>query len=140
MTNASASLRVVSKRKERGAVTARPDELVIDGDRSNPVLGNRHILHDHRDPVERDQVIAAYGRDLAADIDCNGPMSRAIDDIVDRLHAGRKVALRCWCANSLTPRPCHLDLVRDEALRRFGCTPVSAPQPLLRPEQSDVEI
>ena len=38
------------------------------------------------------------------DIDCNGPMTRAIDDIVDHLHAGRKVALRCWCAAARVPR------------------------------------
>ena len=116
-----------------------PGELIIDGDRTNPALGNQHILHNHLDPVERDQVIAAYGRDLKADIAIDGPMSRAIDEIVDHLRAGHKIALRCWCANALTPRPCHLDLVRDEAMRRFACAPIPA-QPNLRPDHTDVEI
>jgi hypothetical protein len=112
-------IRVVSKRKERSAVTAAADELVIDVDRSNPVLGNRHILHDHFDGAERDRVIAAHARDFEADLAAHGPMSRAIDDIVEKMRAGRKIALRCWCA----PRRCHADTYMAEALRRFECAP-----------------
>jgi hypothetical protein len=116
------SIRVVSKRRERGAIVAAADETVIDCDRSNPVLGNRHYLRDHNDDNARAKVIAANKRDFDADVARNGPMSKAIDDIVARVLKGERIALRCWCA----PRPCHCNTYvaeirrRCEAVQRFG--------------------
>ena len=52
------SVRVVSKRQ--GGTAALTDETVIDVDRVNPVLGNRHILRNHHDDAERAVVIGAY--------------------------------------------------------------------------------
>ena len=135
MSNIHGTIRVVSKRREAGAVMARPDEMIIDGDRSNPRLGNRHILSRHTDPVERAQVIESYRLDFVADIARNGPMSQAVDEIIAHMKAGRNVALRCWCA----PRNCHLDLVAAEAARRLSCDAVSA-QPELKDKYTDEEI
>jgi hypothetical protein len=98
---AHGTVRLVSKRKD--GVKSAPDEAVIDIDRVNPILGNRHILRDHRDNAERARVIAAHGLDLDADLAVNGPMSRELDKLARRYAAGEKLALRCWCA----PRPCH---------------------------------
>jgi hypothetical protein len=108
------SIRVVSKRRERGAIVPTPDETVIDCDRSNPVLGNRHYLRDHNDEAARAKVIAAHKRDFDADLARNGPISKAIDDLAARVLDGERVALRCWCA----PRPCHCDTYVAELRRR----------------------
>lgn len=116
-TDYAARIRVVSKRK--GGLQASPDETIVDVDRSNPVLGNPHILRDHRDMQERLRVIAAYERDLDRDLAERGPKTREIEKIVDRLRRGEKIALRCWCAEPPTrpQRPCHGDRIRLEVLR-----------------------
>ena len=66
-------VRGVSKRREKGAVQLTLGETVIDCDRSNPVLGNRHVLRNHHDAQARAEVIAAHKRDLEADVARNGP-------------------------------------------------------------------
>lgn len=116
-TDYAARIRIVSKRK--GGLQAAPDEAIIDVDRSNPVLGNPHILRDHRDMQERLRVIAAYERDLDRDLAERGPKTREIEKIADRLRRGEKIALRCWCAEPPTrpQRPCHGDRIRLEVLR-----------------------
>ena len=83
---------MISKRRERSAIQALPDETVIDVDRTHPVLGNRHYLRDHNNDRERATVIAAHKRDFEADVARNGPMSRAIDAIVARVQHGEKLA------------------------------------------------
>ena len=110
----SGSVRVVSRRK--GGLQALPGEVVIDVDRSNPVLGNRHVLHNHKDAEERDRVIAAYAADLAADLMARGPMSRAIDSLGARVVMGERLAFRCWCA----PRKCHGDLLAKLVAKAGG--------------------
>lgn len=116
-TDYAARIRVVSKRK--GGLQAAPDEAIVDVDRSNPVLGNPHILRDHRDMQERLRVIAAYERDLDRDLAERGPKTREIEKIANRLRSGEKIALRCWCAEPPTrpQRPCHGDRIRLEFLR-----------------------
>jgi hypothetical protein len=99
------SVRVVSKRK--GGVEPVAGETVVDVDRTNPVLGNEHILHNQNDAGERDRVIEAYAADLAADLMARGPMSREIEALGERVGRGERLALRCWCA----PRKCHADLL-----------------------------
>lgn len=94
---------IVSRRA--GGRAAAAGWSVVDVDRSNPVLGNRHVLRDHRDANERARVIAAYKADLDADMARNGPMARAVADLAARVREGEKLALRCWCA----PRPCHAE-------------------------------
>ena len=91
------TIRIGSKRAN-SAGKPRPGETVISVDRSNPVLGNRHILHDHRNATERWSVIAAYEDDLIADEQVHGPMTRAIEGIAQRVASGQNVILMCWCA------------------------------------------
>lgn len=98
------SIRVVSKRV--GGVRASPGECVIDGSRKNPVLGNRHVLFDHRDPDERARVIYDHQvQDLEPDVLVGGPIFLALKRIADRVQRGERLAFACWCA----PSPCHCD-------------------------------
>lgn len=99
-------IRITNKRKGKGP-KPEPGETVLDGDRSHPLLGNRHILHNPRDPDERARVIEAYRLDLEADWASQGPMCRAIQELADRVLANERIALQCWCA----PLPCHLEHV-----------------------------
>lgn len=108
------SIRVVSKRRERGAVSEMPGETVIDVDRSHPILGNRHFLKNHEDDAERAAVIASYERDLERDLLAGGQMSRAIEELASRVAGGERIALRCWCA----PRDCHADGLASRVAQR----------------------
>lgn len=110
----SGSVRVISKRK--GGVVAGLDEVVIDVDRTNPLLGNRFVLHDHRDNDERGRVVAAYEAELEADVAANGPKSQELDRIAGMVRNGVKVAFRCWCA----PRRCHGDALARIVGQRSG--------------------
>ena len=101
------TVRVVNKR--RWGRQPEPGETVIAVDKSNPVLGNFHVKHTPRDPEERAAVIAAYRRDLEADLAIKGPKYQAIQAIAQRVAGGECVALACWCA----PLPCHADLIAD---------------------------
>lgn len=83
------------------------DESVVMVDRSNPVLGNRHILTQKTNIQERERVISAYAKDLEADLAVGGPMSREIDSLAERIRAGEKICLACWCK----PSPCHADIL-----------------------------
>lgn len=118
----SGSVRVVSKRK--GGAGAAADETIIDVDRTHPILGNPHVLHNHRDSQERSRVIALLQADLQADERVRGPMNQALAQIALRVQAGERIALRCWCA----PRPCHADLYRERIEQLAG----------LRPEQGSM--
>lgn len=115
------SVRVVSRRQ--GGTQALPGETVVDVDRGHPVLGNPHVLADHRDTRSRERVIALYEQDLIADESFRGPMTRAIEALRERVESGERIALRCWCA----PHKCHADLLAQRILR-------TSPQP----EQSSV--
>jgi hypothetical protein len=93
---------------------AQPDETVIDGDRSHPILGNRHLMADPNDPTERRRVIAAYQSELQMDLLTRGPKAIAIGTLAARVASGERIALRCWCA----PLACHLDVVAEEVRRQ----------------------
>lgn len=93
-----------------------PDELVIYIDRSNPVLGNRHILRNKLDRDERRRVIEAYRKDLEEDFGWGGPMSQAVQAIAKKVMAGEEVCLHCWCA----PLPCHGDVIADKVRQIIG--------------------
>lgn len=105
------SVRVVSKR--RGGTAPDPGETVIDIDRTNPILGNRHILKNPNDEAERTRVIDAHGRDLDHDLAQNGPMAASLIALARRVAAGEQIALRCWCA----PKRCHGDRQKYEIER-----------------------
>lgn len=105
------SVRVVSKRKGKGAVVAAADELVIDIDfSSGSVLGNRHRLLNYRDDEERSQRIAEFAKDLEDDCERRGPMLAEIKRIAALVESGSRVALQCWCK----PRNCHGDVIADK--------------------------
>lgn len=108
--------RVVSKRA--GGLAAAPDETIVSIDRTNPVLGNRHILHDHSDPIERARVIAAHRCDVEQDLARGGPVDRELAALTQRVLAGERLALACWCKMKRAPRACHGDLYVAEIERR----------------------
>jgi len=87
-----------------------PSESVVEFDRANPVLGNRHILKNFKDAVERDRVIAAYRADLEADWAKKGPMYRDIVKLAERVVKGEQIAGRCWCE----PKPCHGEIIIEK--------------------------
>lgn len=97
------SIRVVSKRK--GGIGPEPGEVVIDVDRTHPVLGNRHYLRDHNDEEERERVVQAARVDFETDVATRGPKLLAVEAIAGRVQNGERVALRCWCA----PCECHAE-------------------------------
>ncbi len=99
------TVRVVSKRA--GGTRPSSDETVIDVDRSSPVLGNPFPMKSPS-AAERQRVIGLFDSKLQADLNCNGPITREIHAIADRVLAGEKIALRCWCA----PLECHADLLK----------------------------
>ena len=107
-TGANGYVRVTSLRR----TGPKPDfgESVVRVDRSNPALGNRHVLRDKDDPAERLSVIAAYRRDLEQDMARRGRMFRALADLAKRVAAGETICLACWCA----PLPCHGDIIAEK--------------------------
>ena len=64
-------IRLISKRS--GGATPELDEVIIDVDRTNPVLGNPYVLTNPNDSIERTRVIKQFQHDF--DVDCanNGP-------------------------------------------------------------------
>lgn len=124
------SVRVVSKRK--GGVPPLEGELVIEVDRTNAILGNRFVLHDHRDDAERARVIEAYERELDADLAAGGPKSKELDRVAGLVSAGARVALRCWCA----PRRCHGDRLARIVAERAGVQYVGGVREQVAAQQS----
>lgn len=104
-------VRVVNYRTDM-APDSQPEEgeIVIPVDRRNPILGNRHILRNKLDPVERDAVIAAFEKDLANDFAIRGPMFQEIVKLSMRVTAGERIALQCCCK----PSRCHGDSIVEK--------------------------
>lgn len=108
-------VRVTNQRRDMAPDTQpEPGETVIAVDRSHPILGNhRHVLRHKNDRQERGAVIARYDRDLQRDMAVHGPMYQAIRAIADRVLAGEKICLACWCQ----PLPCHATSIKREVER-----------------------
>lgn len=114
-------IRVVSKRA--GGTRAEPGEIVIDGDRKNPILGNRHFLKDFKDADERARVIQKHKTlDFEPDMARQGPIYHEVIKLARMVADGKKIALACWCA----PLPCHCDhiatAVREHATKLSPAT------------------
>ena len=109
--------RILNKRK--GSPPALPGETVIDIDRTNPVLGNRHVLIDANNKIQRRDVIDLFTEYLQRDLRIQGPMHQSILDIAARVTKGERIALRCWCA----PKPCHGDVILACVARAAGIEP-----------------
>lgn len=125
MATSGGSIRVVNR--GRFGTQAMADELVIDVDGTNAVLGNSHLLADPSDEDERARAIAAYADDLGADMTARGPMYAAVRTIANLVAGGHKVALRCWCA----PLACHGDVIAGKVAELSGCEPSKAAWPPL---------
>ena len=105
---------VVSKRV--GGTRPRVGDKVVPCDRTHPVLGNRHILRNHLDPVQRAKVIASYKVDLEEDFAVKGPKYQCCVDLAAQVKAGTRIALECWCAEPRGRTPCHGDLIKEKIL------------------------
>ena len=110
------TLRVTSKRA--GGLQSRSNEIVVPVDRTNPLLGNRHILRNHKDRIERDKVIALYTKDLVEDFARKGSKYHACLRIAKHLKQGNNIALQCWCATPADKPfiPCHGHILEKEIL------------------------
>lgn len=107
-------VRVTNARVSMSEDTApEDDEAIVWVDRTNPVLGNEFVLRNKLDRKERDHVLALYSSKLDADLSSGGPMSKAIRGLADRVLAGEKICLQCWCR----PLPCHADRLEKEVYR-----------------------
>ena len=113
------SIRVGSLRT-KVAKSRKPKETdtVVRFDRANPILGNRHILYDPANSVERAKVILAYKRDLEFDIVTDGPMSKELHKLADKVLAGEHIIGMCWCS----PLPCHGDHIVREVMKIVDAT------------------
>lgn len=94
------------------------DEVVIAVDRTNPVLGNPHILKNKYDYRERDRVCDAYDRDLEADFMVHGPKFQAIKALADRVLQGEQICLQCHCK----PLRCHGDSIAAKVAQLVRAT------------------
>lgn len=113
------SIRVISKRK--GGTSAVPGEFIIDVDRTNPILGNRHLKNPNlSDKSEHARVIEAHADEFEADCLRSGAMFMAISRLADRVKAGERMALRCWCARPDRDVACHADIYKDKIAELAG--------------------
>jgi hypothetical protein len=92
------------------------DEVAIDVDRKNPVLGNPHYLKNPKDRQERALCIAQYDVDYQRDWEQNGPMRKATEMIAERVKNGEKIYMGCWCK----PEACHADLIEARVRQILG--------------------
>jgi hypothetical protein len=93
----------VGNKRKGSQIHPLPGEVAISVDRSNPVLGNQHVLSTPSDRAARNLACDRFDADLAADLARNGPMARAVADIAAQILAGGRVILMCWCE----PKRCH---------------------------------
>ena len=117
------SIRVVSCRA--GTPKAhQPSEssVQIRADRQHPILGNPFVLKNHKDPVERAEVIAKQEARISADMAVAGPISQELSRIAELVKAGQHVELVCWCA----PRPCHADRYVEIIQAMAGISPAQS--------------
>jgi hypothetical protein len=117
----SGSVRLGNKRKG-AAAKPRHDETVVDIDRCNPILGNPFVLQNHRDDVRRAEVIALYKTKYDADLGRGGPMSAATEQLAERVRAGERLILMCWCHGAPYDKPCHGDLIKAQIERILSFT------------------
>jgi hypothetical protein len=101
---------VVSKRWS--GTQSEKGDVVVDADRSNPLLGNRSHMQTNS-LAERERVIAENNIRVDSDLLVGGPISVELDRLADMVMDGQHVALACHCAPCL----CHADRYALEILR-----------------------
>ncbi|MFB9995314.1 DUF4326 domain-containing protein [Deinococcus oregonensis] len=80
------------------------------------ILGNPYTIPKHG---PREEVIALYRQWLPSRLKADTAEARAVQGLVERVRAGEKLLLICWCA----PLACHADVIRAEVERLVGVTP-----------------
>lgn len=108
--------------KRKGGVKFDSSFELIDVDRNHPILGNKHILHNHLDDEERARIIEAYRQDYNEDCSKNGPMLEATKVIARKVYKGQNVALMCWCGGPPINKPCHAEIIKakiEEILKPY---------------------
>ncbi|BCM95233.1 hypothetical protein [Burkholderia phage FLC6] len=83
------------------------DLLVIDIDRTCPILGNPFPMKDKDDDEERSFVIDSYRRYFEKEYTNNGILTKRIHELADLVRSGKRIGLRCWCH----PKPCHGNII-----------------------------
>lgn len=108
LNNLKGGVRVINMRTNAPS-DARPKEgeSIIVVDRSNKILGNRHIMQRKHDDRERALVIARYKIDLEKDESVNGLITQSLKMMANRVKQGERICLACWCK----PYDCHADLL-----------------------------
>jgi hypothetical protein len=101
------SIRVINKRGGKDAI--REGEVAILVDRTHPELGNPYVLRDKKSREQRDVVCDQFERMADHDMKVRGPIYREVMALADRVEAGERIALQCWCK----PERCHADWICD---------------------------
>lgn len=87
---------------------ATQEEKIIATNRSNPILGNPHVMKE-KSLKERARVIDSYKKDLITDLVSEGPIYQILNNIAqDIFDTKEKIALSCFCA----PLDCHAHLIQ----------------------------
>jgi hypothetical protein len=77
------------------------------------ILGNPYTMPKHG---TREEVIALYRQWLPVRLQADRAEARALQALADRVRAGEKLLLICWCA----PLACHGDVIKAEVERLVG--------------------
>lgn len=102
-------IRVVNVRGDED-FSPLPAEKRIMIDRTNPVLGNRHVMKS-KSRLERERVIDEYRKDIEADIATGGPMSKVLMAMAKDIFENKaKISCLCWCK----PVDCHGDVIAEK--------------------------
>lgn len=87
-----------------------PSERLVMVDRTNKVLGNKHVMK-VKSRLERERVIEAFRKDIEADIAHGGSMSQVLMEMAkDIVNTNVKIAAGCWCAGAA----CHGDVIAEK--------------------------
>ena len=105
-------IRVASKRK--GTFQKRDNEVVVNIDRTNRILGNPFILRNRYDTTERNLVIQKYRDLIDSDIAVYGPKFDAILELTNVVLSGKNLALLCWCKEPDRDVACHGDIIKEK--------------------------
>ena len=82
------------------------DLLVIDIDRTCPILGNPEPMKDYSDE-ERARVIEVFRRHFEKEYALGGSLTKRIHELAGLVRSGKRIGLRCWCH----PKPCHGNII-----------------------------
>jgi hypothetical protein len=99
------NIRLLNKRNK--SPLNDPDLVVIDIDRTCPILGNPFPMVDKNDDEEREQVIASYQEYFDTEFAKDGPLTETVKNLAYLVKQGKRLGLRCWCH----PKACHGNVI-----------------------------